>query len=106
MIYALLHTPSFERDVVEWASYLRRVDATASKKYFNLLDEALLDSIAASPSRYSYFHETGAPYRARLFRMAGTAYWIIYKVNEETQSVELPRFWNSARKPPSHGLGL
>jgi hypothetical protein len=48
--------------------------------------------------------ETGAPYRAKLFKLIGANYWIIYVVDDERQIVEFVRFWNAAREPDTHGL--
>jgi ParE toxin of type II toxin-antitoxin system, parDE len=104
MVYALRRSESFRRDVDDWLRYLRGLDIAVSDKYYYLLEEALTDSIAGRPQRYAYFHETGAPYRARLFRMSRSTYWIIYRIDEQGRSIDLLRFWNTARKPLSHGL--
>ena len=65
---------------------------------------AALPNSASSPKAFPLFHETGAPYRAKLFKLARTTYWIIFTVDDETKSINVLRFWNTAREQGSHGL--
>jgi hypothetical protein len=60
--------------------------------------------IANNPNTFGWFHEAGEPYRAKLFRIGRTFYWIIYVVDDERQRVEIIRLWNAAREPMTHGL--
>ena len=59
-----------------------------------------LDNLAAL-SRVFAPH---APYRAKLFKLVRTTYWIIYVVDDERQVVEILRLWNSARELGTRGL--
>jgi hypothetical protein len=60
--------------------------------------------IANNPNTFAWFHETGPPYRAKLFGLGRTTYWIIYTVDADRRRVEILRFWHSAREPKTHGL--
>ena len=60
--------------------------------------------IANNPNAFTWFHETGAPYRANLFKLARATYWIVYVVDDERRRVEVVRLWHSAREPQTHGL--
>jgi hypothetical protein len=73
-------------------------------KHFEALERGILFLIANTPHAFSFFHETGAPYRAKLFKLARTAYWIVCTVNDDTGTVDTLRFWNAAREPGTHGL--
>ena len=53
---------------------------------------------------FLWFHETGKPYRAKLFHLATMTYWIDYAVDDETRTVEILRFWNTAREPGTQRL--
>lgn len=67
------------------------------------LEHDLRVVIANHPHAFGWF-ETGAPHRAKLFKLARTSFWIIYSVDDERQRVEIKRFWNAAREPMTHGL--
>jgi plasmid stabilization system protein ParE len=88
--------------------FFRYISSEASErialKYFEALERDILFLIANTPHAFSFFHETGAPYRAKLFKLARTAYWIVYTVNDDTGTVDILRFWNAAREPGTHGL--
>jgi mRNA-degrading endonuclease RelE of RelBE toxin-antitoxin system len=68
-------------------------------KCFDALEHELLYLIANNPHAFSHFHETGAPYRAKLFKLARTTYWIVYTIDDAAKTVDVLRFWNSAREP-------
>ena len=88
-----------------FARYLKReAGDTIARAYLAALEHDIRTVIANSPNAFSWFHGTGEPYRAKLFRLARTTYWIIYIVDDEKQRVELMRFWHSARHPETHGL--
>jgi hypothetical protein len=82
----------------------RQASEQTARKYFAELEHDIIDLIGNTPNSFSWFHETGPPYRAKLFRLARTTYWIIYVVDDENEVVELVRFWNSAREPGTHRL--
>jgi len=105
MPYEIRRSPQARDDIRSFFRYLKtEASEAAARKYLAELEYDLLDLIARSPKSFNWFHETGPPYRAKLFRLGRTTYWIIYVVDDENEIVELVRFWNSARKPGTHGL--
>jgi hypothetical protein len=89
----------------DFAEYLRGYDEKVADEQIERLDWILSENIAGAPFIWSYFALTGAPYRAYLFRVGRrTQYWVIYRVNEEAQTVDILRFWNASRDPASLGL--
>src|SRR5436309_347774 len=105
MPYQIRRAPQARRDVREFIHYLKReASEITAGRYFELLEHDITELIANNPNSFSWFHETGAPYRAKLFELARTTYWIIYVVDDDNQVVEFLRFWNAARQPGTHGL--
>jgi plasmid stabilization system protein ParE len=105
MPYQIRRAPQARQDMRAFFRHLKREanDATA-EKYLQELERDITYLIANTPNSFNWFHETGPPYRAKLFRLARTTYWIIYVVDDTNEIVELVRFWNSARRPGTHGL--
>lgn len=98
MSYTIRRSPQVRKDVREFFRYLRReAGGRVAQRYFEALEYDLLRLIAESPHAFPLFHETGAPYHAKLFKLGRTAYWIIY-------TIDLLRFWNCAREPGTHRL--
>ena len=105
MPYAIHRNGRASRDIRQFARYLRREAGPAvASRYLAALEHDLEVVIANSPNAFSWFHETGEPYRAKLFKLARSTYWIIYVVDDERQHVEIVRLWHSAREPETHGL--
>jgi plasmid stabilization system protein ParE len=105
MAYRIRRAPRAREDIREFFRHLKREASEATaQKYFKELAHDITFLIANMPNSFNWFHETGPPYRAKLFKLARTTYWIIYVVDDENEVVELLRFWNSARKPGTHGL--
>ena len=105
MPYTIRRSPQARKDIREFFRYLRtEAGESIALKYFDALEHDLFDLIANNPHAFSIFHETGAPYRAKLFKLATTTYWIVYTVDDENKKIELLRFWNSAREPLTHRL--
>jgi plasmid stabilization system protein ParE len=105
MPYQIRRSPQARADIRNFIRYLKKhANIDTARKYFAELERDILFLIADSPNSFSWFHETGPPYRAKLFRLSRTTYWIIYVVDDENEIVELVRFWNSAREPDTHGL--
>ena len=92
-------------DIASFAVWLTNTagEATA-RRYLTRLDNDLTGVILRGPNRFAWFRETGPPYRAKLFRLARTTYWIVYRVDDAKGIVGVLRFWNSAREPGTHGL--
>jgi plasmid stabilization system protein ParE len=42
---------------------------------------------------------SGAPYRAKLFFIGRTSFWIVYQFDEGEQAVNILRVWNSKQNP-------
>lgn len=78
-------------------------EATA-RRHLARLDNDLTGAILRGPNRFGWFRETGPPYRAKLFRLARTTYWIVYRIDDANGIVSVLRLWNSAREPGTHGL--
>jgi plasmid stabilization system protein ParE len=105
MPYQIRRAPQARDDIRNFIRHLRReASEEIARKYFAELEHDIIYLIGNTPNSFSWFHETGPPYRAKLFRLARTTYWIIYVVDDENNAVELIRFWNSAGKPGTHGL--
>jgi plasmid stabilization system protein ParE len=105
MPYQIRRAPQARQDIRDFIRHLKReVSEPTARKYFDALEHDITDLLARTPNSFNWFHETGAPYRAKLFKLTRTTYWIIYVVDDDNEVVELVRFWNSAREPGSHGL--
>ena len=104
MPYRIRRNIRASRDIRRFARYLAREAGEAIALSYLAALEHELAAIASRPHTFSWFHETGAPYRAKLFRLARTTYWIVYTIDEVHQSIEITRLWNSAREPGTHGL--
>jgi plasmid stabilization system protein ParE len=105
MPYQIRRAPQARGDIRNFIRHLKReASEETARKYFAELEHDIIYLIGNTPNSFSWFHETGPPYRAKLFRLARTTYWIIYVVDDANNVVELVRFWNSARKPGTHGL--
>jgi mRNA-degrading endonuclease RelE of RelBE toxin-antitoxin system len=84
----------------EFAAHLRNYSEDFALEQIDRLDRIISVNLQESPLIWSYFAFTGAPYRAYLFRVGRrTQYWIIYTVDEDTQTVDILNFWNASRDP-------
>jgi plasmid stabilization system protein ParE len=105
MTYAVIIDALAQADIDGFYQYLCQHSEATARKYVEAFYDTIERTIAARPHTFAYFAEVGAPYRALLFTVSRrTKYWIIYTVNEEKREVRILRFWNTARKPGSHGL--
>ena len=105
MPYEIIRSSRARQDIRQFARFLKREAGDAiARAYLGALEHDLEVVLANSPNAFSFFHETGAPYRAKLFKLARTTYWIIYVVDDDRQRVEIIRLWASARQPETHGL--
>jgi plasmid stabilization system protein ParE len=105
MPYEIVRSARARQDIRQFARFLKREAGNViAGSYLGALEHDLEVVIANSPNAFSFFHETGEPYRAKLFKLARTTYWIIYVVDDDRQRVEIIRFWASARQPETHGL--
>jgi len=70
---------------------------TADKHLVRLTNSISL--IGRDPFLCSYFFLTGAPYRAKLFSVGRTSFWIVYEVDELERTVNILKIWNSKQDP-------
>jgi len=88
-----------------YLAYLRRYSRATAAKYKLALQKAIDQYLAESPETFTFYWETGAPYRAFLFRVSRrTTYWVIYRVYEGDRIVRVLRFRNAAEEPGTHDL--
>jgi mRNA-degrading endonuclease RelE of RelBE toxin-antitoxin system len=100
MTYRVRIDPLAQREIDQFAIYLRAYSEEFAIEQIERLDGILRIHLAGSPLTWAYFPLTGAPYRAYLFRVGRrTQYWIIYTVDEETRTVDILSFWSAARDP-------
>jgi plasmid stabilization system protein ParE len=85
-------------DIRQLYEYLHELDISVADRHLNRLNGAI-KSIGLSPNRFAYFFATGAPYRARLFILGRTSFWIVYTVNEAAAQVTIFRIWDSRQNP-------
>lgn len=76
--------------------------AALALRHYMRFESALTDELLDNPCRHAFFRETGAPCRAKLFRVGQTTFWIIFSIDEPV--ITLRRFWDSAREPGTHGV--
>jgi plasmid stabilization system protein ParE len=105
MTFGLRIAPLAQRNIDEFAAYLRAYSEDFAIEQIDRLERTLSANIAESPFTWSYFPFTGAPFRAYLFRVGRrTQYWIIYTVDEATRMVNILHFWNARRDPETLDL--
>jgi plasmid stabilization system protein ParE len=94
-----------QRDIDQFYEYLREYNEDTACKYAEAFYDVVERLIAVNPHAFPTFRETGPPYRAFLFSVSRRSkFWIIYTIDDSRREVSLLRFWNTARKPGSHGL--
>jgi hypothetical protein len=100
MSYRVRIDPIAMRQIDQFAAYLRDYSPTFAIEQIQRLGRIFTVSLAESPLTWSYFPLTGAPYRGYLFRVGRRShYWIIYTVDEQSRTVDVLSFWNTARDP-------
>ena len=100
MVFRVRIDPIAARQIDRFASYLCEYSEDFALEQIERLDHIFRHNLAVSPLMWSHFPLTGAPYRAYLFRVGRrTQYWIVYKVDEDTRTVDVLLFWNASRDP-------
>jgi hypothetical protein len=100
MVFRVRIDPIAARQIDRFVSYLREYGEDFAIEQIERLDHIFRHNLAVSPLMWSHFPLTGAPYRAYLFRVGRrTQYWIVYKVDEDTRTVDVLLFWNASRDP-------
>ena len=105
MTFRVRIDPVALRQIDQFAAYLRDYSEDFAIEQIERLDRIFHLNLGESPLTWSYFPLTGAPYRAYLFRVGRrTQYWIIYTVDEDSRTVDILSFWNTARDPETIDL--
>jgi plasmid stabilization system protein ParE len=105
MAFELFVTAEALADLAELQEYLAGLDPVLAERVSFDLERIMRREIAGRPSLHSWFYLTGAPFRARLFRLSRrTQFWIIYEVKEDTELVMILRLWNASRDPAAFEL--
>ena len=100
MTFRVRIDPVALRQIEQFAAYLRDYNEDLAIEQIERLDRILGLNLGEAPLTWSYFPLTGAPYRGYLFRVGRrTHYWIIYTVDEDSRTVNVLAFWNTARDP-------
>jgi hypothetical protein len=98
MTYSVILTSRFEKDVEGFGLYCKGYSNEFAEE--KLSELVITRSLSNHPLSYSYFTQTGFPYRAYLFKAGRrTQYWIVFSVNEQKKTVKLLRFWNAMQNP-------
>jgi plasmid stabilization system protein ParE len=93
------------REIESFAAYLGDYSEDFALEQFERLRRILSTTLREAPLMWGYFPLTGAPYRAYLFRVGRrTQYWIVYRVDEDAQTVDILKFWNTSRDPETLDL--
>ncbi len=87
-----------EDEIQDLYTYLDEFSPEIADHHLVRLRNAI-SAIGSNPRRYAYFFLTGAPYRARLFLVGRTSFWIVYRVNEASRLVDILRIWDSRQNP-------
>jgi plasmid stabilization system protein ParE len=105
MAHDVLLTLPAQSDILALHAYLSDFNATTADRIVGELERTLRLDIAVHPEAYALFYVTGAPYRARLFRLSRrTQYWIIYEFRRAASRVDVLRVWNASRNPADFEL--
>lgn len=98
MTYQVIISASAQADIAAFADYAADYSDEFAVEQFQKLNRILSETLAKTPTTWSTFYVTGAPYRAYLFRVGRrTQYWLVHTVAEATKTVSLLRFWNARR---------
>jgi hypothetical protein len=93
--------PQFIEDYHHYFLYLKQLGEQLAITHYLRFENAL-DELLGDPYRHTYFKETDAPYRAKLFRVGEQTFWILYTIDEAV--ITLHRFWDTFREEGTHGL--
>ena len=86
------------RDIDDCAAYMSEYSEEFMLAQLDRLDSIFNKTLAQSPTTWTYFFITGAPYHAYLFKVGRrTHYWIVYTIDEDAKRVDVLSFWNASR---------
>lgn len=106
MTYRILVDHRAQRDIDELYEYLHGFGFEVADRHAKALLASIARNLGTRPRSFTWFRETGPPYRGLLYSLnPRNKLWIIYTVSEEERRVVIVRVWNTARAPGGHGLG-
>jgi plasmid stabilization system protein ParE len=91
MEFQVTLTSKAERDLERIGRYIARTDSDAAHRFCDELVFAA-ETLQTFPNRHGTFAK-----RPNIRKIPYDAYVIFYKINEANQTVEILRFWHSAR---------
>jgi hypothetical protein len=92
-------------DIAQLQEYLAAIDPHMADRAIAELDRVMRADIAERPAAYTWFYLTGAPSRARLFRISRrTQYWVVYDIDMPRDRIVILRTWNASRDPAAFEL--
>ena len=93
------------RDIDDWADWMRQYGEDFLFAELDRLERVFSGNLSQAPNRWSYFFLTGPPNRGYLFHVGRrTAYWIVYKVDDDARRVDVLRFWHASRDPKTFSI--
>jgi plasmid stabilization system protein ParE len=105
MRYEVRRSALATQDIRDFARYLKRSAGTAvARTYLSALEHDLDVVIATRPRASGWLRETGQPYRAKLFRVGRSTWWIIYVVDDKHKCIDIVRLWSTVREPGTHSM--
>lgn len=105
MAYRVRFAAKAKADIRQFAAYLADYSKATEERVMAELAESIVRYILPRPMSWPFYFLTGAPYRAYLFKVGRrTAYWIIFDIDDTAETINILRFWNSARDPESFEL--
>ena len=88
-----------DADKFEYFEYLNYQSEAAAIAFMSRLDKDL-SALRRQPAMWAHFYITGAPYRAKLFRIGRrTQFWIVYLVDDDSSELFILRLWGTSRNP-------
>jgi hypothetical protein len=96
MTFRVVRAQRAQTELARFAEYAADYSDDWAREQFARLERVFSRELAEAPQQWSYFYLTGAPYRAYLFRVGRrTQFWIVYTIDEDTNTVNILRFWNA-----------
>jgi len=94
-----------QRDLDGMIEWLATRNPAVAMRVSADIQAVLRRDLRDAPKRYRYFWITGEPYRGRLLGVSrNLKIWIVYAVDDATQTVRVVRIWNASRDPAAFEL--
>ena len=105
MTYFVEISDRAHRDIDECAGWMKEYGEDFMLSQLARITNVFRSNLSQSPKMWSYFFLTGPPNRGYLFHVGRrTAYWIVYKVDEDARRVDVLRFWHASRDPKTFSI--